>query len=148
MSEEERELKRISDAIDKLLLDEVRNKQTEFKLLLLGPGESGKSTFLKQMKIIHGEGYPREERKNYLHAVYHNICAAIQTFVNVMQRLNIDFEDKKNIERGRRVAEQDITYRGEVDEQILEDCISLWADYGIKECYRRRREFYIQDSAT
>lgn len=32
-----------------------------FKILILGTGESGKSTLVKQMKIIHNEGYSEDE---------------------------------------------------------------------------------------
>lgn len=32
-----------------------------FKVLILGTGESGKSTLIKQMKIIHHEGYTPDE---------------------------------------------------------------------------------------
>ncbi|VDP45827.1 unnamed protein product [Heligmosomoides polygyrus] len=44
----------------------------EVKLLLLGAGESGKSTIVKQMKIIHETGYSDEERKQYRPVVFSN----------------------------------------------------------------------------
>lgn len=34
-------------------------------VLLIGARESGKSTIIKQMKIIHGGGYQREELESY-----------------------------------------------------------------------------------
>ena len=34
-------------------------------LPFVGAGESGKSTVVKQMKIIHGDGYQREELESY-----------------------------------------------------------------------------------
>ena len=35
------------------------------KILLLGAGESGKSTIFKQMKVIHKDGYSEAERKGF-----------------------------------------------------------------------------------
>lgn len=35
--------------------------KNEFKILIMGTGESGKSTLVKQMKIIHDQGYSPQE---------------------------------------------------------------------------------------
>jgi guanine nucleotide-binding protein G(i) subunit alpha len=56
------------------LLQSAKRQQTlkrraksleEVKLLLLGSAECGKSTVLKQMKIIHQNGYSKEELLSY-----------------------------------------------------------------------------------
>jgi polynucleotide 5'-kinase involved in rRNA processing len=49
---------------------ELRNK---VKLLLLGAGESGKSTIAKQLKIIHLNGFTDDEKKSYIPIIYANI---------------------------------------------------------------------------
>jgi hypothetical protein len=48
--------------------------QRQVKLLLLGAGESGKSTFLKQMKIIHGVVFEPEQIKDYRRIIY-QVCS-------------------------------------------------------------------------
>lgn len=55
----------------------VDTNDKEFKILLLGSGESGKSTILKQMKILHQNGYTREELIDYKPFVFRNVldCA-------------------------------------------------------------------------
>ena len=49
--------------IQRLLRKDFTNNKKELKLLLLGTGESGKSTIIKQMRILFGEGFAEEDRK-------------------------------------------------------------------------------------
>ena len=58
-------------------------------MLLLGAGESGKSTILKQMRMIHTEGFTEEERKEYKMIVYSNIILAMRTILEAMETLEI-----------------------------------------------------------
>ena len=61
-----------------------------------GTGESGKSTFIKQMRIIHGGGFTAEDKKNYIKLVYQNIYTSMQTMIRAMETLNISFADPQN----------------------------------------------------
>jgi guanine nucleotide-binding protein subunit alpha len=60
-SSEEKKSNARSKEIDKQLLEMKRQEKNVIKILILGTGESGKSTLVKQMKIIHNEGYTKEE---------------------------------------------------------------------------------------
>lgn len=61
-----------------------------------GTGESGKSTFIKQMRIIHGGGYTDEDKRSYAKLVFQNIYTSMQTMVRAMEALTIAFSDPKN----------------------------------------------------
>jgi hypothetical protein len=62
-----------------------------------GAGESGKSTFIKQMRIIHGSGFSENERRDFVQVVYHNLCVAMQTMIKAMEKLQIQYGDISNI---------------------------------------------------
>lgn len=67
--------------------------------IFAGTGESGKTTFIKQMRIIHGKGYSESERNDFTSLVYQNIITAIQALIQAMSILKIDYQDNQNIVR-------------------------------------------------
>ena len=58
------------------------------KLLLLGAGESGKSTFLKQMRILHGKGYKEQDLLDYRSTVYGNIVKGMKVSRDLIKSIS------------------------------------------------------------
>ncbi len=54
-----------------------------------GAGESGKSTIVKQMKIIHASGFTKEEFEAYKLVIYNNTLISICSILAAMQKLSI-----------------------------------------------------------
>lgn len=59
--------------------------------MFIGAGESGKSTVVKQMKIIHETGYSTEECEQYRPVVYSNTIQSLMAIIRAMDQLGIDF---------------------------------------------------------
>ncbi|XP_059486794.1 guanine nucleotide-binding protein G(q) subunit alpha isoform X2 [Neocloeon triangulifer] len=147
LSEEAQEQKRINQEIERQLRRDKREARKELKLLLLGTGESGKSTFIKQMRIIHGAGYSDEDKKGFIKLVYQNIFMAMQSMIRAMDMLKIQYGDSRNIDKAELVRSVDFETVTTFDSQFVEAIKDLWADAGIQECYDRRREYQLTDSA-
>ena len=67
--------------VEEYLAEEKRKfekSQREPKILLLGSSDSGKSTLLKQLKIIHGTGFSEEEILYSRDRIWQNIGFACQ----------------------------------------------------------------------
>uniref|UniRef100_A0A667YZ51 Guanine nucleotide binding protein (G protein), alpha 14 n=1 Tax=Myripristis murdjan TaxID=586833 RepID=A0A667YZ51_9TELE len=137
MSSEEADRYRIHLEIERQLRRDKRDSHRELKLLLLGTGESGKSTFIKQMRIIHGAGYSEVDRRGFTVLVFHNIVTAIQALINAMKTLKIDYANVKNIADRTSALEA----------WQVEAIKGVWSDQGVQRCYDRRREFQLSDSA-
>ncbi|GAM23824.1 hypothetical protein SAMD00019534_069990 [Acytostelium subglobosum LB1] len=78
--------------IEKMLKTDskVQNKTTIIKLLLLGTGESGKSTIVKQMKILHSKGFSPDEKDFYRQLVQRNLIDGVAILVRVITEHNIE----------------------------------------------------------
>ncbi|KAF5101657.1 hypothetical protein D0Z00_000731 [Geotrichum galactomycetum] len=67
----------------------------DVKILLLGSGESGKSTILKQMKIIHQNGYSQEDLLMYKTTIYKNLLDCAKSIVSALEQFGYTFEENK-----------------------------------------------------
>lgn len=147
MSEEQKEIRRINAEIEKQLRQDKKNQRRELKLLLLGTGESGKSTFIKQMRIIHGQGYSDEDKLGYVALVYQNVITAIQSLTLAMESLKIAYKNPANPEHAKTMREVDPKNVTTFEHDYYIATKSLWNDQGMQECYDRRREYQLSDSA-
>uniref|UniRef100_A0A8C6LGT5 Guanine nucleotide binding protein (G protein), alpha activating activity polypeptide O, b n=1 Tax=Nothobranchius furzeri TaxID=105023 RepID=A0A8C6LGT5_NOTFU len=94
LSAEERAALDRSKAIEKNLKEDGLVAAKDVKLLLLGGGESGKSTIVKQMKIIHEDGFSGDDVKQYKPVVYSNTIQSLAAILRAMDSLGIEFGDK------------------------------------------------------
>uniref|UniRef100_A0A2K5C1A6 G protein subunit alpha o1 n=1 Tax=Aotus nancymaae TaxID=37293 RepID=A0A2K5C1A6_AOTNA len=149
LSAEERAALERSKAIEKNLKEDGISAAKDVKLLLLGAGESGKSTIVKQMKIIHEDGFSGEDVKQYKPVVYSNTIQSLAAIVRAMDTLGIEYGDKERKADAKMVC--DVVSRMEDTEpfsaELLSAMMRLWGDSGIQECFNRSREYQLNDSA-
>lgn len=146
---EEQAAKQRSANIDRELRASGREAESTIKLLLLGAGESGKSTFVKQMKIIHGDGYSDEELKSYKSTVHSNVLASVGAVLKAMERFNIDLQNPSNKTHASAVLKFPIPLESGavIPPEIGEAVKSLWHDGGFQECFKRAYDYQLSDSA-
>eukprot|EP01112_Ceratiomyxa_fruticulosa_P003054 TRINITY_DN1345_c0_g1_i2.p1 TRINITY_DN1345_c0_g1~~TRINITY_DN1345_c0_g1_i2.p1 ORF type:complete len:360 (+),score=72.10 TRINITY_DN1345_c0_g1_i2:359-1438(+) len=71
--------------IDRMIKASRSKLMSEVKLLLLGTGESGKSTVAKQMKILHMNGFTPEELASFKTILHGNALSSIKTLLREAQ---------------------------------------------------------------
>ncbi|XP_066474221.1 guanine nucleotide-binding protein subunit alpha-14 [Tiliqua scincoides] len=99
------------------------------------------------MRIIHGSGYTEEDRKGFTVLVYQNIFTAMQSLVRAMDALHIQYSSEQNKETSQMIAKVEVDKVRTLEREHVEAIKKLWEDPGIQECYSRRREYQLTDSA-
>ena len=147
-TEDEIEARSRTKLIDRELKEDHGRLKREVKLLLLGAGASGKSTFVRQMRIIHGNGFGDEERGAMRTIIYDNVISAAQSLVSAMTQLELAYESEERRNAADRVSNivkegvtEPVQFAG-----IIGWIMELWADAGVKACYERRNEYELLDS--
>ena len=118
----------------------------EVKLLLLGAGESGKSTFLKQMKIIHGEAFEQSTINEFKETIRSNVVKGMKVLIDARDKLAIPWGDVDNAVFADHVFAADNHAQNmspEEFKQIASSIYALWYDKGIRAAFERRSEFQL-----
>ena len=144
LDEEERIAARHSKRIDEKLDRERDQYKREIKILLLGAGESGKSTFLKQMRIIHGENYSPEERAEFRPIIYHNVLKGMKILIDSQRKLGIMLGEPSNEDFCDIIASHRSVHLDPAQfSQYVDPLQALWRDEGVQAVYGRRNEFQL-----
>jgi guanine nucleotide-binding protein G(i) subunit alpha len=142
------EAKARNDEIESQLKRDRMMAKNEIKMLLLGAGESGKSTVLKQMKLIHHGGYNEQERESYKEIIFSNTIQSMRAILEAMPQLDISLSPQNDARRAV-ILSLPMQIEADVLPRDVTDAIrGLWRDPNVKEAVRRSREFQLNDSAV
>jgi len=124
-----------SKQLDKYLRENGSAWQQEVKLLLLGPGESGKSTIFKQMKIVQDNGgFSKEELLSYKAVVFANCVSQIRVILEAAAILKIQLHSEAALQAAQKIMALPTT--GSAWNQEIGNAVkTLWNDEGIKETF-------------
>ena len=115
---------------------------------LVGAGESGKSTILKQMKLLHDNGFSDEEKEAFKEIIFSNLIQSIKTILDAMDKLDIKVgspENQKHIDFMN--AQHTQLDSPNLPEDVCKAIKTLWTDSGVQACYLRSNEYQLNDSA-
>ena len=136
---------RHSRSLDKEIYEEGLRALRRVKILLLGAGETGKSTFAKQMRIIYGEDFDHEDLLEFRNVIYTNVFKAIQVLCDARRKLRIPWGDESHEEKAQRLLQWKIPHR--VEQSLFTEKVELlnklWNDKGIQDAYSRKREYQL-----
>jgi GTPase SAR1 family protein len=131
--------------IDQELIQQSKQDEEKIKLLLLGAGESGKSTIFKQMKIIFGTQYTESERRHYTATIYSNILQAMKVLVEqaILFKLADQVTARDAFELFRQIDDSET-----INNRMGEALKLLWADPIIQQVWHRRAQFQVFESLS
>ncbi|XP_043078683.1 guanine nucleotide binding protein (G protein) alpha v1 isoform X2 [Puntigrus tetrazona] len=149
VTEEGKKAKIHSSQIDRDLYEYAKTEMNVVKILMLGAAESGKSTLVKQMKIIHSHGFTKQELASFKPAVLDNLLTSMKFVLHGMGVLRINLSNSKNKVHAHSVLSCGRCFD---EDQMLFPFIGhalccLWADQGVRSAAARGYEYELNDSA-
>lgn len=126
--------------------DRTKDKN-RIKLLLLGAGESGKSTIFKQMKLLYGQnkGFTDSELSKAALTIYSNVISDFQEVLTRCAEYGpYDPDLKKSAEAILLLPYEAPT--AYIDSSIASMMKELWEDEGVQQTWSARSNFQVQDA--
>ncbi|KAH9467388.1 hypothetical protein Pst134EB_033251 [Puccinia striiformis f. sp. tritici] len=149
---EDRDASHRSAAIDAQLRKDRSNARKEIKILLLGAGESGKSTLVKQMKCLWDQPYTQSERESYREVIFANTITSIQVVLDALpalQHITIPAEhgDAERIDLLLTLP-PDSHDTPCLDPKVADAICQLWSRPGLKQAVALSHLYQLNDSAS
>ncbi|KAF8872820.1 guanine nucleotide binding protein, alpha subunit [Infundibulicybe gibba] len=137
-----------SNVINKQIEEDSEKYERECEILLLGSSGSGKSTILKQMKIIYQNGFSDAELTGFQSIIYRNLLDSAQSVIAHMRKIGLECIDDDN-----HLAEKILNFRLEpLDHahfpEIVDAIHQLWENPIILELMNGEfGDIYLMDNA-
>ncbi|KAF8657967.1 hypothetical protein AX16_002128 [Volvariella volvacea WC 439] len=131
---------------EKQLREAKAKMATQVKVLLLGSGDSGKSTVLKQMRLIHKIPFTQQEIEGYRQLAFDNLTRGMKYLLDAMEDMELTVLDE-NVKYVEMVDNaRDIRDGEPFPKEYLPALKSLWEDPGVQKAWERGNEAALPEN--
>lgn len=137
--------------VEKELKERRKQMDSEVKILLLGAGESGKSTIFKQIKILRKNGFNKEEAREAKVQVYNNIAVNFSRLINGALDKKLQFSDSvmNLVDQMQDFTENSVLAIENFDKLFIEKLAPGFQEVSKEEAFKKafedRKEFHVDD---
>lgn len=133
-----------NDEVMRQLDESEETDKGVMKLLLLGAGESGKSTLFKQMKVINKDGYSEDERCAFHSVVWSNIIVSIKTLLAGFEKLGLTMPPEVQ-EAAQETIAAETSSRVVLTTELGGLIETVWKHAAVQAVFDRRNELQLND---
>eukprot|EP00013_Stygamoeba_regulata_P026263 CAMPEP_0177658638 /NCGR_PEP_ID=MMETSP0447-20121125/16935_1 /TAXON_ID=0 /ORGANISM="Stygamoeba regulata, Strain BSH-02190019" /LENGTH=351 /DNA_ID=CAMNT_0019163293 /DNA_START=103 /DNA_END=1158 /DNA_ORIENTATION=+ len=135
-----------SQVIDRKLREDRRALTSQIHLLLLGAGDSGKSTIANQFRLINNRPFTADELEQFKIAVQINAVDYMRRLLLANHRSNIGItpENEQIAVNFLNIKMMDV----KVNKEIADMIETLWKDQGVQHTYKLNGDALLSDSAV
>ena len=134
--------------------EKTTKNNTIIYILLLGAAETGKSTMMRQMKIIEGNGMSPQSLRSYKNYVLLNLFNCVNKLIEAVIESNLGWKTKESTDAatilGDLTKERWNLHKLENDPHIPVNHAQLieniWYDNSAQECWNKANEYNLPDS--
>jgi len=112
------------------------------KLLLLGTGDAGKSTFAKQMKVIHKDGFTKPELEKFVEILRDNCLAGMTRILFACNEWSLEIPKKL------KPQAELVMNATELTEEVALAVQALWETEAVQQAYARNNEIQLPGGAS
>jgi len=149
VADEEREQRKVNRQIDEQLQKDKQTLRATHRLLLLGAGESGKSTIVKQMRILHINGFNDKERREKVADIRRNVRDSIQVILKAMDEIDppVCLDQPGNAPSKQYLLTEPSNADFDYPPVFYDHVQKCWTDRGVQTCFERSNEYQLIDCA-
>eukprot|EP00608_Synchroma_pusillum_P000855 CAMPEP_0198444376 /NCGR_PEP_ID=MMETSP1452-20131203/70575_1 /TAXON_ID=1181717 /ORGANISM="Synchroma pusillum, Strain CCMP3072" /LENGTH=478 /DNA_ID=CAMNT_0044165031 /DNA_START=38 /DNA_END=1475 /DNA_ORIENTATION=- len=140
----------MSREVERQLVRDRNEDEERVKLLLLGAGESGKSTIFKQFEILYGVGFSDELRREHRNHIWSNIVETVKALHHCAESLQVldQVENKHVFEEYLHIDLMSSNAELSISPAQGAAIAALWAEPTVQDIWAQRARFQLIDTAA